>query len=378
MDQCNMVASERPISGGSTTVNAVDGCDKPLKKIFIPDLLARWPFPRRLNQHYPKVSAESCAWLESFQAFSPKAQQAFDRCDFSLLGCLTYSIASEEHVRSTCDYMNLAAVIDEYSDVSEAGEVRKQKDTLMDALHHPHEPRPKGEWVGGEVARQFWERAIRNGASSQLQKRFIAIFDKYLEGILQQAIDRSGHHIRDTQSYFDLRRKSVGANPALILLELDLDIPDEVISHPTLEDMAVVSLNMIILANDILSYNLEQARGDDDHNIVTIVMHEFDTDVNGAMLWVMDCHTKLEKKYFESLAAIPKWGEPIDSQVRKYCDSLGHWVRGCYAWSFESERYFGTNGMEVQRKRWILPMPKDHLKGCEEIGPVLVGVTHIE
>jgi hypothetical protein len=112
MDQCNMVASERPISGGSTTVNAVDGCDKPLKKIFIPDLLARWPFPRRLNQHYPKVSAESCAWLESFQAFSPKAQQAFDRCDFSktwpittllmysrlflgLLGCLTYSIASE-------------------------------------------------------------------------------------------------------------------------------------------------------------------------------------------------------------------------------------------------------------------------------------------
>jgi hypothetical protein len=96
---------------------------------------------------------------------------------------------------------------------------------------------------------RFWERTIRNGASGQLQKRFIAIFDKYLEGILQQAIDRSGHHIRDTQSYFDLRRKSVGANPALILLELDLDIPDEVISHPTLEDMAVISLNMIILAN---------------------------------------------------------------------------------------------------------------------------------
>ncbi|KAG1873120.1 terpenoid synthase [Suillus subluteus] len=378
MDQRNVVASERPIVGKSVTVNAGNGCDQPLKKIFIPDLLARWPFPRRLNQHYSKVSAESCAWLEGFKAFSPKAQQAFNCGNFGLVGCLAYPIASEEHVRSACDYMNLATVIDEYSDVSEEGEVHKQKDAVMDALRHPHEPCPKGEWVGGEVARQFWERIIRNGASGQTQKWFIAIFDEYLEGVVQQAIDRSGHHIRDIQSYFDLRRIAVGAKPAFVLLELGLDIPDEVISHPTIEDIIVVSLDMIALINDILSYDLEQARGDDDHNIVTIVMHEFDTDVNGAMSWAMDHQTKLEKKYFEAVAAIPKWGESIDSQVREYCDGLGNWVCASHDWSFESERYFGTNGMEVQQKRWILPMPKDHLKSCEEIGPVLVGVIHIE
>ncbi|KAG1869402.1 terpenoid synthase [Suillus subalutaceus] len=364
MDQRDMVASERPTAGGLVTTSAGDGCDQPLKKIFIPDLLARWPFPRRLNQHY-----------SNFKAFSPKAQQAFNRCNLGktwliitllmcsrlslgLLGCLAYPIASEEHVRSACDYMNLAIVIDEYSDVSEEGDVRKQKDVIMDALRHPHKPRPKGEWVGGEIARQFWERIIRDGANSQSQKRFIAIFDEYLEGVVQQAIDRSGHHIRDIQSYFDLRH--------------------EVISHSTIEDVVAVSLDMMTLSNDILSYDLEQARGDDDHNIVKIVMHEFDTDVNGAMLWVADHHTKLEKKYFKAVAAIPKWGEPIDSQVREYCDGLGNWVRAGCDWSFESERYFGTNGMEVQQKKWILPMPKDYLKGCEEIGPVLVGVTHIE
>ncbi|KAG1882553.1 hypothetical protein F4604DRAFT_1921112 [Suillus subluteus] len=189
IDQRIMFASDRPTSGGSVTINAGDGCDQPLKKIFIPDLLARWPFPRRLNQHYSKVSAEASAWLESLKVFSPKAQKAFDSGKFCLLSCLSYPIACEEHLRSACDFMNLAFIIDEFSDVSDEGEVRQQKGAIMDALRHPHKPRPTGEWVGGEVTRQFWERTIRN-TSGQSQKWFIAAFDEYLlEGVAQQAVD---------------------------------------------------------------------------------------------------------------------------------------------------------------------------------------------
>jgi hypothetical protein len=51
--------------------------------------------------------------------------------------------------------MYFVYVIDEYTDVSEVDEVRQQKDAIMDALRHPYKPRPKGEWVGGEVARQW-------------------------------------------------------------------------------------------------------------------------------------------------------------------------------------------------------------------------------
>ncbi|KAG1876689.1 terpenoid synthase [Suillus subalutaceus] len=359
MDQHNMVASDRPIAGGSVTVNACDGCDQLLKKIFIPDLLARWPFPRLLNQHYSEVDAESSAWLESFKVLSPKAQQAFDGYKCSLLACLCYPNASKEHVRSACDLMIIFGFVDDNSDGLEEVEVRQQKDIIMNALHHPYKPRPKGEWVGGEIVRQFWERTICN-ASAQSQKRFIATFGEFIEGIVQQAMDRSGHHIRDIQSYFDVRRKTVAAGPSFVFLELGLDIPDEVISHPTIEDMVVASTDMIALANDVTSYNKEQACGDDSHNIVTIVMREFDTDVNGAMLWATEHHTKLEKKYFEARAAIPKWGEPIDSQVREYCDGLGNCVRANGEWAFECERYFGTNGLEVQRKKWMLLTPKDH------------------
>lgn len=59
-----------------------------------------------------------------------------------------------DHARAGCDLMNLFFLVDEYSDVAEPSEVRKQQGILMDALRNPHKPRPKGEWIGGEMARQ--------------------------------------------------------------------------------------------------------------------------------------------------------------------------------------------------------------------------------
>jgi len=50
--------------------------------------------------------------------------------------------------------MHFVFLFDEYSDRSSPSEVRQQKDVVMDAFRNPNTPRPKGEWVGGEVARQ--------------------------------------------------------------------------------------------------------------------------------------------------------------------------------------------------------------------------------
>ncbi|KAF8554246.1 terpenoid synthase [Imleria badia] len=340
-------------------------------KIFIPDLLARWPWPRRINPQYAAVKKESATWTASFGAFSPKAQHAFDCCDFNLIACLGYPTAKKEHARAGCDLMNIFFVIDEYSDVSEPYEVQKQKDAIMDALRNPHKPRPKGEWIGGEMARQFWELTTRN-ASKGSQKRFILAFDEYLEAVVQQAIDRSGHRIRDIKSYFDLRRRTIGTRPTFSLIELALDIPDEIMSSPTIQEMTLASTDMIILKNDVASYNLEQSRGDDSHNILRVVTNEFGTDVNGAMLWTQDLHTKLEQKFLGAMAALPEWDEPLNSQVKEYCNGLGNWIRANNDWCFESGRYFGDRGLEIKEKRWMDLMPKQRNNGMQEIGPVLV------
>ena len=59
-----------------------------------------------------------------------------------------------EHLRSACDFMNLFFVIDEYTDVESEEVVRQMVDIVLDAFHNPHKPRPAGEVVLGEIARQ--------------------------------------------------------------------------------------------------------------------------------------------------------------------------------------------------------------------------------
>jgi hypothetical protein len=107
---------DRVADNSLTTMSVTDKVssrdDRSLKKYFIPNTLATWPWPRCLNQYYPEVGAESSAWITSFQAFSPKAQEAFNRCNFGkmmcmifdfdvvtffsgLLSCLTYPTASK-------------------------------------------------------------------------------------------------------------------------------------------------------------------------------------------------------------------------------------------------------------------------------------------
>jgi hypothetical protein len=161
--------------------------------------------------------------------------------------------------------MNGTYVLDEHSDVSGGPEVQKQKDIVMDALHNPYEPRPKGEWICGEIVRQwvlchlilniwtyptdrFWERIIPH-ATAQTQKRFIKALGDSLEAMKLQAIDRRENRIRDIKDYIDMRRDSDGAKPSFVLVELGLDIPDEVMSHPAVEVMNETANDMIWIVN---------------------------------------------------------------------------------------------------------------------------------
>jgi len=66
---------------------------------------------------------------------------------------------------------------------------------------------------------------------------------------MQQTIDRREGRIRDINSYLDMRRDTSAMRPSLVLMEIGLDIPDEVISHPAIEVMFSTSADMVILNN---------------------------------------------------------------------------------------------------------------------------------
>jgi hypothetical protein len=105
---------------------------------------------------------------------------------------------------------------------------------------------------------------------------------------------------------------------------------------------------------------VEQARGHDGHNIVTIIMHQHKTDIQGAMNWVYEYHKELEVKFMNLYEnKVPKFGESVDVQLARYVDGIGNWVRANYQWCFETERYFGKKGPKIEETRWVALLPKE-------------------
>ncbi|KAG2155762.1 terpenoid synthase [Suillus clintonianus] len=330
------------------------------KTIYLPDTMITWPWPRAINPHFEDMKAEVDASFRDFKALSPESQEAFDKCDFARLAALLYPNASKEHLRIGCDLMNLFFLVEEYTDNENEAVAKERMDIVIDAVRNPHEIRPEGESIIGEVARQFWAYAIQF-ASLTSQRRFLQTLPVYLHAVVVEARDREQDHRHSVDDYLKLRRRGIGVKPSFTILEMGMDLPDEVFYHPVIGDLADCVIELAIIDNDMISYNREQAAGDD-HNLISTVMLERGLDRGSAMAWAAHYHAELQKRFIDGLAKVPSWGPSVDALVKEYFDGTATFVRGNHSWCYESQRYLGTRGPEIQKSGLVPLLPKANRK----------------
>jgi hypothetical protein len=107
------------------------------------------------------------------------------------------------------------------------------------------------------------------------------------------------------------------------------------------------------------SYSLERARGLDGHNILTCIMHEHSLTLQNALSWLDEYAKKTIAKFQADRADLPSFGSPeVDAAVAEYINRMARCVRGYDSWSYETVRYYGNRGLEVQKSRKISLMPK--------------------
>jgi Delta6-protoilludene synthase len=87
-------------------------------------------------------------------------------------------------------------------------------------------------------------------------------------------------------------------------------------------------------------------------------MKERGVDLDGALTWVATSYERVLSEFEERRRTLPSWGSDIDIAVKDLIERLGFWIRGHDCWSFESERYFGTGGAEIQKVREMNILPK--------------------
>lgn len=78
-----------------------------------------------------------------------------------------------------------------------------------------------------------------------------------MDSVVQQAVDRNNNHIRDIDSYFEVRRDTIGAKPSFAICELYMNLPDTVMNHPVIMKLTELCIDLIIIGNDLCSYKME-------------------------------------------------------------------------------------------------------------------------
>ncbi len=86
-------------------------------------------------------------------------------------------------------------------------------------------------------------------------------------------------------------------------------------------------------------------------------MNEKKVNLNRALDWVAKYHKQVLSKFQAQRRVLPTWGPAINQKVQTYVERLAQFIRGIDCWAFETERYFGTMGREVQKRRIVTLLP---------------------
>lgn len=81
------------------------------------------------------------------------------------------------------------------------------------------------------------------------QQRFIDTMGLYFEAIMQQAADRAQKNVPELEAYITLRRNTSGCKTGFALIEYaaGIDLPNEVVEHPIIQ-------NLLDATNDCVSW----------------------------------------------------------------------------------------------------------------------------
>ncbi|KAG6867460.1 hypothetical protein C0993_002527 [Termitomyces sp. T159_Od127] len=287
-------------------------------------------------------------------------QQIFDLCDCGSLSFLAYPLESKDVLRVGCDFMNWFFLYDDYSDLMTPHEAQKLAAIVLDAIRHPDKIRPAHECVVGEATRQLWN-LISQCSSAAARSRLVKSLEAYTISVVQQAQDRALDYVRDIDEYLPVRRRTIGVKPAFVVLEFCLNLSDQILEDPIIQRLTNVCVDLIILSNDLYSYNIEQARGDGGHNLVTILIQHKHFSLTEAMTWIGNYASKLVHSLLNDLNHIPYFGEEHQADVERYVNGMGNWVRANDCWHFESGKYFGMDGLEIQKSRMVILLPQQWL-----------------
>ncbi|TLD09425.1 uncharacterized protein PgNI_07114 [Pyricularia grisea] len=325
--------------------------------VMLPDLFVSIMSPSpRLNPFYESVRPAANEWTKRLLKLDAKSYAKHQRVNFSKLASMWMPEADEEGLRVMVDWLTWVFYFDDLFDDGDlrdnpAAAQAEAEATLSLMSDVDHEVSPELHPLR-YMFHTTWVRFRKyTDHSPALQNRYKKSMEEYINGILQQVDFSSFDASLDAELYLHFRRKSVGLRPCHALLEYacGIQIPDHVMAHPAIQECMAVSIDLVLLQNDILSYKKEQA-SNVIHNLIHIYRNQGMT-AQEAFDQAGNLVVRAIRRWHLAQLDLPIWGEHIDKEVQRYLQGFLDSCVGSLNWSFITGRYFGDQGDEIRKTR---------------------------
>ncbi|CAE6478721.1 unnamed protein product [Rhizoctonia solani] len=174
-------------------------------------------------------------------------------------------------------------------------------------------------------------------------QRFVTGLEEHTHARFQEKYNQST--IPSPEEYIKLRR-------AMFQYAQGLDLPDQVVDHQSVSELTNTGMDIFNLANDIYSLT-RVAQGAHQLNILSVVMHHNNLDLQGSINFADQLIQKRLEKYMDIKAKLPLFGPGLDEQVVQYTQSIEYAILGLVEWAFITPHYFG-NQAESARKTGVV------------------------
>nr|WP_163017289.1 pentalenene synthase [Streptomyces chartreusis] len=190
----------------------------------------------------------------------------------------------------------------------------------------------------------MWQR-MRYGMSQAWIDRTTCNWVDYLLGNLTEASNRLAEYSTSSIERMRIRRRTIGVRPSIDMSERvnNFEIPDIAWHSTHIEAMRLITIDHIILTNELASLEIDEARHDP--NLVYCLMREKGLSRAEAIGELASRADNEMERFLDLERRLPFLGErlalskPEMRKIKKYVEALRAWIRGSYDWHCVAGRY---------------------------------------
>ena len=315
-------------------------------RTFVPPL--HCPFPTTAcHRDAAALVMRTLGWTKSFSLFPDEPGAAARVRSYSMLAARCYPATTFDRPTVISDYYSwLFAFDDACEDLSLAGTTPEEVHAFLCRIYSVigigGTPGRSADGVAGpfiEALCDIWQR-IESATTANWRSRFVRHVADYIEGCVWEACNRNIDRIPSRAVFQCMRGHTSAMYEFWDFLEFagSFSLPDAVVEHPMVMELARAANMVASLANDIFSLRKESSKRDI-HNIVIVLQQEEGLSREDACRRAVVLHDAQVRHYCAVEKFLPSFGDGIDRDLSRYCEGMRTWMRANYDWSAVTPRY---------------------------------------